>query len=83
MPSGREGSKLWIAFTFRQYHPPPFCWGQQFSVPNFKKGGSEKNECLQRFKESARGWGAEGASYVSCQKKTWLLGLNFKFDLGL
>ena len=40
---GVRESELWIAFTFTKYHPPPFCWGKQFSVPNFKKGGSEKN----------------------------------------
>ena len=30
--------------------PPSFC-GEQCSVSNFEKGGSEKNECLGRLKE--------------------------------
>ena len=34
--------------------PPLFCWrgGAQPLVPNFQKGGSEKNECLGGFQES-------------------------------
>ena len=51
-----------------QYQSPPFCWRGQPSVPNFEKGGSEKNDCLGGLNESLPQIFPWGDYYVSFQK---------------
>ena len=75
---------VYICMMYIQHHPSPFCEGEQLSVQNFEKGGSEKGGVLGDLKSFCHAEYLPGGLALfllkkkSFKDKIWLWVLNFK-----